>query len=389
MQNTGKHISRLFDEQRTSQDMSIRIVANEAPTDETDSMSADSMSEHEELSNNSEPPVDLSGRLRQTAFRATKRLNTIRRRHFSVELERLLSDLERAMDANAVHLFEVGTPRNQSTTAIMRSRSDITTRDSSHSLRFPIRILPQRIRACLESDSIVSLPAGSNAAGRVVSGLIKVSDADAYLLCPLHQGRRFRGLLGIARRAGETEFTDQELELLRLNGAILLNHVIRHRKDRKRQKKLRQWKRVASQSCDFAVTIDSRQQVIKTTPFDDPSVAGELDGLRLIDFVARNFHRDLRELLLSSVAEQQPRSCDLQVSFGHEGPRWYHVHIDPGEQDGPNYANLFFTDNTADKMLEEQVRELQESLIKASRLSLLGQMSTEFSHQLNQPCRQC
>jgi len=61
------------------------------------------------------------------------------------------------------------------------------------------------------------------------------------------------------------------------------------------------------------------------------------------------------------------------------------VHIEPAEPNSSPIATLYFTDNTPDKLLQEEVRELTESLTKAARLSLLGQMSTEFSHQLNQP----
>ena len=325
----------------------------------------------------------LSRLLRQSAFRITRRLDVARPRQFRTEVQSLLEKLTAALQVKAIHLFETGRGGSRIETAILRHASDGTRGRPSSDVRFPVKILPDAIQTCLAADNIVSLPAGSHS-GRVISEIIKDANATSYMLCPLYRGRRFRGLLGIARTADNT-WSAPELELIRLNGTLLLGHVIRFRKDRKRRRRLRQWRKVANQSCDFAVTIGERHDVLRTTPFGDPSVAGQLEGLRLIDFVTRPFQRDLRDLIDSSIAEQQPRSCDVQVSFGHGKPAWHHVHIEPAEAENAAIATLYFTDNAPDKLLQEEVRELTESLTKAARLSLLGQMSTEFSHQLNQP----
>ena len=87
----------------------------------------------------------------------------------------------------------------------------------------------------------------------------------------------------------------------------------------------------------------------------------------------------------TSVASGQVRPCDFQLSLGSDGPKWYLARIEPSGVAPDGYATLYLTDNNPDKLLQEENRELSDQLLKASRLSLLGQMSTEFSHQLNQP----
>ncbi|MCR9200416.1 MAG: ATP-binding protein [Planctomycetaceae bacterium] len=346
------------------------------------------MSEHSHEQSPGLGADDLSAALRRRANSAVRRMGTVRAQRHRKEIDRLTAKLGDALNATAVQLFQVCLPRGKTPTAVLRHSAKQTGKSvvprEATKLRLPLRLLPTQIRSPLNSDKIVSLHASGAGSGRITSEIFEGTQADSYLLCPLHQGRHLRGLLGIAL-AGTHTFTRPELELIRLNGSILLNHVIRYRRDRKRKRRLRQWRKVVRQACDFAVTIDARQQILRTTPFRGRSVTGKLESLRLIDIVTRNFRRDLRDLIESSVENRQPRSCDLQLSFGHEGPRWHHVHIEPGEPDSRVYATLYFTDNTPDKLLEERVRELSDSLTKAARLSLLGQMSTEFAHQLNQP----
>ena len=214
---------------------------------------------------------------------------------------------------------------------------------------------------------------------------MKHINCDSYVLCPIVHNKQLRGILGIGGRTTVDEPAIAFYELLKLNGSILLEHVLRLQKEKKRRKRLRQWKQIANQACDFALSVDQRHQIVRTVVFGAKPFGSSFNGLRLIDLVIRNFHLELNKQIDTAIRERQARICDVQLSFGHEGPRWFLVRIEPATRDKSTIATLYFTDNHPDKVMEEQVRELNDSLLKASRLSLLGQMSTEFAHQLNQP----
>ncbi len=251
--------------------------------------------------------------------------------------------------------------------------------------RFQFQLFSGAVQKALVADQIAIVNADTTGGGRIVTGLIRLTKCESYMLFPISEGGKLRGILGIASKLPEHQFGRELFELLRLNGAILLHHVLRTRKERHRRRKLRQWRKIANQACDFAIEVDERLQICNTTGFGAGQDTPRLTGLRLIDVVTRNFHAEVEKQIGNATASGRVRTCDFQISLGHEGPRWYLARIEPSDRSGSVLATLYLTDNNPDKVLEEEVRVLTDQLIKASRLSLLGQMSTEFSHQLKQP----
>jgi C4-dicarboxylate-specific signal transduction histidine kinase len=187
-------------------------------------------------------------------------------------------------------------------------------------------------------------------------------------------------------RNGEAGTEDDEFfELLKLNGSILLQNVLRVRRQRKRSRRFRQWRRIADQACDFSFSVDDQFVICNTTTFGAGEATPKLNGLRLTDFVVRSFHRELMMQIQTAVNSGEIRTSDFQLALDQCEPRWFMARIEPMRNPSVACATLYMTDNHSDMLLQEEVRDLTDRLGKASRLSLLGQMSTEFSHQLNQP----
>lgn len=359
---------------------------NELQSDESKS---DVPNDSEVLTNplKGDPQNPCAG-LRRCAYAATNRLAVVAPGDLSHVVCSILRNLCRRLNAMDAHLFRVRQDEAGSGFIGIRyhSGSCATDADLAFLRRFQFELLPRRLRECLRDGEIVQLRRDSGKGGRMLFGLMKQLNCECYLLCPVLVDGKLRGVLGIA--AGSTEeFSDEAefLELLQLNAAILLNHVLRVRRERVRKRKLRKWRKIADQACDFALTIDSRGIIVDTTAFGAGKGTPDLLGLRLEDIVSRTFHSQIRKQIDRAIITMTVRTCDFQLTLGADGTRWYLARIEPPGIGGRDSVTLYLTDNSPDRELIEQNRELMEQLDRASRLSLLGQMSTEFAHQLNQP----
>jgi len=302
-------------------------------------------------------------------------------------IRKLLKLIAHSVDADGVHLFQVKL-NSEGTGAVglkFNSGSAIDVAVLLTLQRFQFHLFSGSVQDALLADNIAIVTADTLGGGRIVSGLIKLTKCACYVLCPIKEDGRLKGILGIACRQSADEHDREFFELLKLNGGILLSHVLRTQRERSRRRKLRQWRKIANQACDFAIGVDERLQICSMTEFGAGTATPKLKGLRLIDVVTRNFHADVENQIGKAVTSGRVRTCDFQISLGHEGPRWYLARIEPSVRNEDVMATLYLTDNNPDKVLQEEVRLLTDQLVKASRLSLLGQMSTEFSHQLKQP----
>ncbi|MCP4786631.1 MAG: hypothetical protein GY903_03025 [Fuerstiella sp.] len=326
--------------------------------------------------------------LRRCAFRATEMLRSMSPTQLHGTVCRLLQSQARAIDAIDIQLFRARLDNAGTGRVGLRYHSGwaATDADLATLKHFQFQLLSAEVQKCLRADQIAEVRAGSTSGGRLITGLMKQLDCSSYILCPLHVDGRLRGILGVAcREVHNYPEHDEFFELLKLNGSILLNNVLRIRQERKRSRKLRQWKRIADQACDFAFCVDDRFVICNTTTFGADEATPKLLGLRLTDVVVRSFHRELKEQIQTAVKSGDVRTFDFKMSLDHCEPRWFLARIEPMGTACACWATLYLTDNHSDKVLQEEVRDLTEQLVKASRLSLLGQMSTEFSHQLNQP----
>lgn len=328
--------------------------------------------------------------LRRRAFRATTTLNLAGKSTIRAAARRSLKGLAKSIAAADVQLFRVCVDETGAGKVGLKYHTGkrISASAARTLKKFQFRLLPSLVQDCVKENQIAKIRGNSEGGGRILAELLADVECDAYYLCPLFINGQVRGLLGVAFR-NELPASDDDLdeffELLKLNATILLINVIRVRRESKRSKKMMEWRRIAHQACDFAITLNDQMMVKKTSPFGAGEATPKLDGLRLTDIVHRSFHRDLLKQITESVENSNVRTTSFQTVLGHEGPRWCVARIEPSRSTNSVYATLYLTDNNQDKLLQEKVRELTDHLVKASRLSLLGQMSTEFAHQLNQP----
>lgn len=302
----------------------------------------------------------------------------------------VLHELKLQAEARDVHLYLVQPHHDGGgTMRLMYHASDSSSTWTSFSSlqRFPLQLLPESVQQCLQNDQIARIRNQSEGQGtsRLIAGLLREMNACSYLMCPLIVRRKLRGVLGVAAQSENHFENDDVCEHLKLHGALILEYVHATRRLRRNQKQQRKWKRIADQACDFALSVDQKLEIRETTSFGHGSETPNLTGQRLIDVVARPFHQELKEQIRRACESGEVRTCDFHLLLGYEGPRWFIARIEPRAVNRRHYVTLYLTDNNPDKILAEEVRELQEKLLKASRLSLLGQMSTEFAHQLNQP----
>lgn len=328
--------------------------------------------------------------LRRRAFRATNQLSLANRKTIRKKSVKLLQNLALCTDAIDANFIRVAADGDTQGLAGLRySARSLLSEDSLKSLaKFQFHLLPSRIQKCLRNDQIAKIRGDSSGGGRLLAPVLRETGCKTYYLCPLHVDGKLKGILGLACRNEvpiEDTSANEFFELLKLNGTILLTNVIRVRKESRRTRKLAEWRRIADQACDFAITIDERFVISETAAFGAGEKTPVLNGLRLTDIIGRTFQRDLLAEIRTAVETSNVRTTNFQIVLDHEGPRWCLARIEPSRRANSEYATLYLTDNTADKLLQEEVRELTDHLAKASRLSLLGQMSTEFAHQLNQP----
>lgn len=174
-------------------------------------------------------------------------------------------------------------------------------------------------------------------------------------------------------------------EQLRQNGLILLTNVQRQRKMVRQEREMLQWRKIADNACDFAMQVNGRLLITQVVPFGYGEKHPAVEGLRLTDIVDRTFHRRMKHQIALALKDGKVRTIEFRLTLGAEPPSWYHVRIEPLVNSTDGHCMLYLTNNTQDKGLQSEINRLNEQLVRASRLGLLGQMSTEFAHQLNQP----
>ncbi len=339
---------------------------------------------------NSESLKEQCSKLRYRAFRATNKLSLANRKTIKAVGRRVLQKLADSTNSIDANLFRVSIGDSATGLVGLRHHSGLVISDKTAATlkRFPYRLLPPGVQKCIEEGKIAKIRGGSNNGGRLLEPLLRDVNCKVYYLCPIRVDGKVKGLLGLACRHEvpiNDDYADEFFELLKLHGTILLTNILRVRRESRRNRKLIEWRRIADQACDFAITLDERFVVSHTAAFGAGDKTPQLNGLRLTDIVDRNFHRELLQQIKTAAETSEVRTTNFQISLDHTGPRWCLARIEPSRRTENAHTTLYLTDNNSDKLLQEEVRSLTDHLVKASRLSLLGQMSTEFAHQLNQP----
>lgn len=293
--------------------------------------------------------------LRRTALTATSRLSGVSVQNVPGTVRKILTLIARGINATGVHLFQLKLDSEQTGVVRLKFNSgaaiDAAVLPTLNCFQFHLFSGP--VQEALLSHKIATVNADTLGGGRIVSGLIKLTNCASYVLCPIRERGRLRGILGVACPQPVDDCGLGFYELLQLNGGMLLSHVLRTQREKSRRQKLRQWRRIANQACDFAIGLDQRLQICSITEFGAGKATPQLKGLRLVDVVTRNFHGEVQRQIGKAVAARRVRTCDFQISLGHERPRWYLARIEPSDRVDDVHVTLYLTDNNPDKVLQE------------------------------------
>lgn len=259
-------------------------------------------------------------------------------------------------------------------------------------------VLPelQRVRMQLFSRKAVQqLKAGEpfysefdeteHACSKLVSGLLRELGLHAYEMIPVISCGRLKAVIGLAQKAGTEPLDDLSLQLIQLTGAVFIRSLQLARREKKRRQKHRQWKQVVNGACDFAFKVDSRLEIVEVIAFRQkkpPSV----DGLLLTEFLSRSSCESVLEAVQSVVSTVQPRSIQFFAINASGRLCSYAARIEPASQKARcRDLTFYLTNNDVERAHAEELISLREQLDRATRLSLLGNIATEFAHQLTQP----
>ncbi|MFN9720759.1 MAG: sensor histidine kinase [Planctomycetota bacterium] len=259
------------------------------------------------------------------------------------------------------------------------------------SFRTKLRNVPFRF---LGEETIASLLAGTfvftamNEAGyacsRLVSGLLREIQTSSLDMIPILIKGQLKAVLLLSHHGNDEFFDYKDRILFQQISKVMYLSFQSLRQRRRRRQEHRQWKRIADGTCDFAVRIDRHLEVLECIPFRQKFLPG-LKGLTLADMTSRSTFDHLSDRICAAIATATPRTAEVRAPDHQHHLRSYSVRVEPSNGRTRHYATLYFTNNEVERAHAEELKLLRSQLDRASRLSLLGQLATEFAHQLTQP----
>jgi two-component system sensor histidine kinase TtrS len=142
---------------------------------------------------------------------------------------------------------------------------------------------------------------------------------------------------------------------------------------------------VANGACDFAIRVDSRLEITGVIPFRQKTPP-QLTGLSLSEFVANSSCESVVETIQESVSTSDPRLVQFYAINESARPCSYVARIEPASSRSRRRdLTLYLTNNDVERAHADELAHLREQLDRAARLSLLGNIATEFAYQLTLP----
>lgn len=300
----------------------------------------------------------------------------------------VLAGLARRAVVDHIQLFSIRHPTEGNPRVTLSSEwSSTGVRMPRQNLEgIPLSLFSQQAARSLSHGHSVfaALSPEMTSCSRLVTAMLLETEAAGLLLVPVMLKGRFCAMLGMAHSHGPAHLDANDCRLIELIGKMIIHEARSVRRKARRRREHRQWKKVADAACDFAIVINSSHEIRRIIPYGQKLVPNVV-GLRIEDFVYRQSLSDLNAAMLSSTARRQTSTCDIKADRSDGSECWYRVRIEPKPEGSTAGWFLFLTDNDAMYARQEEIRKLREHLNRASRLSLLGQISTEFAHQINQP----
>ncbi|MEJ7596030.1 MAG: ATP-binding protein [Planctomycetaceae bacterium] len=224
----------------------------------------------------------------------------------------------------------------------------------------------------------------SDACSRLVTSILNDLTCAAYEMIPILIGERLRGIIALGHDQGPQHLDSVCHHLLQLTGRVFVgSHRAACRESRRRQNH-RQWRNVANGACDFALVLDSEIEIVNVVRFRNQTPPA-VSGLRLQDIVARTSYEPLQQLIRDAIKSANARTCDFLLLKGNGKPSSFNARIEPGGETATCACTLYLTSNDVERAAADELAQLREHLAQASRLSVIGNLSSEYAHQLTQP----
>lgn len=224
---------------------------------------------------------------------------------------------------------------------------------------------------------------GGFACSRTISCILREIDANGYVMIPIQIHQDLRAIIAFAHDHGEDHLEPQTRALIQLIGRLVIGCWLIARREQRRQKGQKQWKQVADGACDFAIQLDASQTIQQVIAFRERNPP-DIRGLRLRDIVAPASIAPLMEEMEQATRSGDPRLTEFRALSAPGRTSSYAVRIEP-DGSGGGEVLLYLTSNDRERAHAEEVQNLRSQLDRAARLSMLGNIATEFAHQLAQP----
>lgn len=222
------------------------------------------------------------------------------------------------------------------------------------------------------------------ACSRTVSCILREVDCNGYEMIPILIHRNLRAIIAFAHDRGPEHLEDQSRSLIQLIGRLVISCWLIARREQRRQKGQKQWKKVADGACDFALRLDSSLTIQQVIAFREERPP-DLQGLPLRDIVTPSSVAMLMDEMQKATESGDPRLTEFRAVAAGGQSSSYAVRIEPDSSRSGGDVLLYLTCNDRERAHKEEVQNLQSQLERAARLSMLGNIATEFAHQLAQP----
>ena len=224
----------------------------------------------------------------------------------------------------------------------------------------------------------------SEACSRLITSILSDLTCAAYEMIPILIRKRLRGVIAVGHDQGPQHLDSVCHHLLQLTGRVFVGSYRAARRESRRKQNHRQWRDIARLACDFALVLDSALEIVNVVPFRNQTPPAAI-GLRLQDIVARTSYAPVQQLIRDAIRSDNPRTCDFLLLKGNGKPSSFNARIEPGGETASCVCTLYLTSNDVERAVADELTQLREQLTQASRLSVIGNLSSEYAHQLTQP----
>ncbi|MCA9034318.1 MAG: GHKL domain-containing protein [Planctomycetaceae bacterium] len=298
------------------------------------------------------------------------------------QLQEVLLGLARRVGIPEVFYFRISTGKTQPRRISLLSSSARTRLDLRKSMAdVPLTILSSQVIKSLDSQQPLHLEKGQFGGSRLLLTLLSETQLNGLLLIPIDRGKKLRGLIVLAHSEGSQHIDSRGCQQIRIIGQLLAEKMRSARRMAIQKRQHREWRRIADASCDFAAVTGHDFRVRKVLSFG--ATAPEIVGTSLSAILPEQTMAKLNQSVQLAMTEDRPASCDVLIGWELGARSWYRVRVQSNS--ATETFTFYFTDIDVDRTQQEKLNELQAHVNRVARLTLLGQINTEFAHQINQP----